>query len=211
MQNRRISVAIASAALAVGIISACGTGTTSEAQEKTYISSDGPAHASVAALAKDSTLYIVGTVGKVLSREMDSGGLDDSLAENASMPVKFVDLEVQSSSNPTLIPPGNTVPVVWPDYGDEVVSEQTSDLVTGSEVLLFVNLRDSKTAPGIETVDSFVAPVGGENGVFDIDQGIAIARSPYLNALDASSQDVNSRSLRAPVASVTQTADRAWQ
>jgi hypothetical protein len=166
-----------------------------------HASVDGPTFSSVQELAASSELYVRGVIGEVVSREADSGGAAPEIEDVTSVPVKFVGLQVTGSSDASQAAIGSVVPVVWLDFGTNVETD-ISDLAPGSEVLMFVKPMTPKMAPGIDTVDFFLAPTGGENGVFDVRGDEATARDQALTSLMSTGASATEEPLTARVAEI---------
>lgn len=208
MPHRRF---VASAGVSVMLLSlsSCGSSGGSDMRQpesaRTTMAVAAPDFVTVKDLARNSSVYVRGTIGGIISREADDGGLGDA-SGIAQVPVKFVALEVTQSSDPELVAVGSAVPVIWSDLGPGLQSDQASDLVEGAEVLIFAETLTAADAPGIQTVERFLAPVGGENGVFDVQRGIATARSAMLTGLTTNADKRDGR-FRAEVELVTTTAE----
>ncbi len=147
---------------------------------------DGPVYESVEQLAARGELYVQGTVGEVIGRELDGGGIEPE-NPNASLEVEFVEIFVSASSDHSVAKPGATAVVAWENFGDVVISsdgQAQSGLTLGSEVLMIVVAKTRFEAPGIKSFEDFLVPVGGEAGVFDVEGEVATARLGTLVALN---------------------------
>lgn len=173
---------------------------------------DGPQFGSVEEVAAAAQLYVRGVIGGVQSRELDGGGAQPETESNG-VRVQFISISVTDSSSPELVAPGSSVPVVWDDSSAEIQTEgeDVSALVPGTEVLLIAKWKTSaEHAPGIDSVEAFLAPVGGEDGVFEIDGDTAQARGATVRALTPAGAKSKGR-LTAPIGEIIRVARSAWR
>lgn len=177
------------AALACGLLSACGS------LAKESISSggsgDSPVYASVSALARQSDAILVVEVGSVASREFDNGG-DDSDGD-PGIPMVFWHAEVVDVlAGRSGEEPGEDIRLAWPDL-DREPSQDRSRLSAGQVIVLFAKRLTPVDAPGIDTQKVFYVPLGGDNGVLDLDGQQATARSEALLSLSGSEGETQGR------------------
>ncbi|UMG91141.1 hypothetical protein [Nocardioides sp. TF02-7] len=212
----RLSIAVT---CSVAFASGCSEGKSQDAEAElpdatpTPITlGDGPVYESVEELVARGELIVRGIVGATVATELDGGGATPEDSSNA-VPIKFVELAVSESSDEAVVALGDVAVVAWDDYaGVTSGGEDHPDLVAGAEVLLVVVDKTSKEAPGIQSFDRFLVPVGGSAGVFDIVDGNAVARSAEVVALsrsNARSSDGNVP-LTSSVDTIVNFAQRAW-
>lgn len=187
------------AALACGLMSACG----SLARESTPSggSGDSPIYASVSALARQSDAILVVEVGAVASREFDNGG-DDSDGD-PGVPMVFWHAEVVD----VLVgqwgeEPGEDIRLAWPDV-DREPNQDRSRLSAGQVIVLFAKRLTPVDAPGIDTQEVFYVPLGGDNGVLDLEGHQATARSDALVSVSDPEGDTHGR-LSASLVDITE-------
>jgi hypothetical protein len=143
-------------------------------------SADYQVYESVASLIRETDATVVVEVAGVASKEYDDGGDD---ADERGFPMAFWDAEVIDVLEPgSGIERGDTVVIGWPDL-DEIEMEDRSALNAGESVVVFAVRRTPVDAPGIDTQEVFFMPLGGDNGVMDVAQGQATARSDLLTRL----------------------------
>ena len=190
-----------------------GQGTATKDPVARQVIVDGPVYESVEQLAARGQLYVQGTVGEVLGSELDGGGIEPE-NPHASLKVEFVEIFVSESSNHSVAKPGATAVVAWEGFGDVVISgdgQAQSDLNRGSEVLMIVVAKTRSAAPGIKSFENFLVPVGGEAGVFDVEENVATARLGTLVALK--DEDVEGGATTRLVVStraIVSVASKAW-
>jgi hypothetical protein len=125
-----------------------------------------PIYSSVEELAVASDAEVVGTVKGIVAREVDYGtDNQDERAEGSGIPNVFYQVDVSEVLGGTA---ETSIVVASPDLTTLSVSSETTPLVAGQRVLLFVQEQTSNGAPGISSFDFFYVPVSLDNGVFDI-------------------------------------------
>lgn len=181
------SVRMGLAALICGILTGCA-GTSNESVGS---SADYPLYESVSALTGDSDAILVVEVGALASTEMDNGG-DDSDG-NAGVPMAFWHATVvRVLAEESGEEPGDNVVVAWPDLDKDSMQDR-SRLESEQIVVLFAKRLTPIDAPGIETQDVFYVPLGGDNGVLDVDEEHATSRSEVLSRILASDEPAKGR------------------
>ncbi len=172
--------------------------------------SDYPDYPSVEDLAQAADVVVLGTIGEQIGTELDRGGNSE---DSIGIPMKFhevmVTQVVAGDVNKTLV-------LAWIDHAERP-EEGLSDVKAGQQTLLFLERRTSAEAPGIKSQDEFYVPVGGDNGVFDVDGDIAIARSQNVIAMRAAdltsdvAEDLASKDavMTEPVEAVTATVEQS--
>ena len=121
------------------------------------VEGDRPSYSTAVALNRASDVVVVGTVGEVLTREMDEGSVTPG-PNDISIPAVFVNVTVDEVVKGQLRDGDNLAVSTPPDSG--------MDLVPGSRVALF--MRQVEKAPGIQTQDRFYVPVSGPNAMLDV-------------------------------------------
>lgn len=150
-------------------------------------------YGSIEDLARGADLVIVGTVGPIVDEEDDRGGDPEVDAESGERipgtPMAFaevtVDIVVVGAH------PGASIVVGFVDPG-RAVSDQSSPLVDGQHVLLYLENRDEKSAPGITVVDEHWVPMSGDNGVLDV---VGAGASQTVQARSALPTDLTGQEL----------------
>jgi hypothetical protein len=141
---------------------------------------DGPVYGSIEELTAEADVVVLGSVGEVRGTEVDDGGNEDGHGSDVTFSSVVVD-EVLSG-RATTVQAGDTLAVG--------VSDVSSELSEGDEMVLFLDQLTQTDAPGIDTEDVFYVIIGMEgNGAFDVQDGAVIARSEEVRGLtDASSE-----------------------
>lgn len=154
---------------------------------------------SIEALAASADLVVVGTLGESLGTELDGGGDPEDGGEASGLVMEFfgvtVDQTLVGASPDPLV-------VAWPEM-DDVSVEGATPVEPGQQLVLFLRHRDSESAPGIESFDSFYVPVSGDNGVFDVVDGTATARSAEVHSLRSAAPAATDEAFSVPVEQLT--------
>lgn len=143
---------------------------------------------SIEDLTAHSDLVILGTVGDIIARENDRGG-DPPVDPDSGEPIPGIPMAFATVTVDQVLDgrdPGKQIAVGFIDES-QVVSEDSSPLAAGDHVLLFLEHRDSTSAPGITVLKEHWVPVSGDNGVLDVEpmSGTVVARSTLLVSLVA--------------------------
>jgi hypothetical protein len=177
-QTRYVASAVA-ALLVFGATSGCGSDDSSAKQPQPGInwtnSGDYPTFESLPDLAKQSDLVVKGRVTGVRSREIDDGGNDDPNVGRAVIIYDFAIEERWAGQVKT-----DSIPVLEPDPEEVDLGEQVP-LAAGQEVVLFLEEVTNEEAPGIDSEPVVYVALGGDAGIFDVEQASAIARTTTLN------------------------------
>ncbi len=130
---------------------------------------DMPVYSSLEGLSSVSDLVIVGTMGEVVARDVDYG--EENPPEGAvwGIPVVFYEITVTEVLRGELGQDVKTIVVGALDVDRVDIDEDSTTLLNGHQVLLFLNDAD---APGITAVDDYYVRVSMDNGVFDVVGGI---------------------------------------
>lgn len=135
-------------------------------------SGDRPVYGSIEALSADSDAVVVGTVGGVLAREVDEGTADAESSDNG-MPMVFYEITVEALLKGQV---GDSMALASLDE-DTAAEDGSSRVAPGDRLLLFVDELTPAEAPGIQSLELFYVPVGADNGVFDVTDGLVRART----------------------------------
>lgn len=183
MLRRRRGLAAGALLLTLAMVSGCGQGEEVNTSEPggSVVVRDGPTYETVREVGKAGNIVVRGLVGKEIATELDGGGEAEESEENSSK-VAFVSLKVTASSNENVVARGSTVPVLV-DPRDLTSSTDLLHLDEGDEVVLAAVSTSRDQAPGIESVEAFLAPVGGTAGVFDVEGARARSRDPEVAAM----------------------------
>lgn len=172
--------------------------------------SDYPDYPSVEDLTQAADVVVLGTISKQIGTEFDRGGNSEG---SVGIPMKFHDVTV------TQVLAGDvdkSLVLAWIDHAERP-EEGLSDVKAGQQTLLFLERRTPAEAPGIKSQDEFYVPVGGDNGVFDVDGDIATARSQNVTAMRAAdltsdrAEDLASKDafMTEPVEAITATVEQS--
>lgn len=143
-------------------------------------SADYQVYESVASLVHETDETLEVKIVGVASKEYDNGG-DDT--DEEGFPMAFWTAEVYDVvEGDSDIAVGDSIVVGWPDL-ELIQLEGRSALKPGQDVVIFAVRRTSIDAPGIDTQEVFYVPLGGDNGVMDVSQDHATARSGLLSGL----------------------------
>jgi hypothetical protein len=153
----------------------------------------GPTHEFAAAsfrsaeqLMNSSDLVVLGRPVSVLSRELDAGGeaeLDSAgRPEPGAIPMVFLDFSIDKVLRGSA--PSREIPVGVIDVTKMKTSAQT-ELRLNAPVVLFLRLNKAEEAPGISTVGDHYVPLSGDNGIFDVVNSRAMARSAVVTSVGA--------------------------
>lgn len=151
---------------------------------------DSPSYPSVVALNENSDSTVVGTVGQLIGREVDDGGNSE---DSGGTPMAIYAVSVQRvlrGSAP------DEIAIAWLDASNVKAEPAVSKMVTGQQVVLWLDHLSAVEAPGIDLVDEVWVPIGGDNGVMDLEGQVATARSVHLVAWDV---DAGSGPLKATI------------
>lgn len=171
----RLAVTLALAMAASG----CGSNTSDTSEpalprtEMEAVDFDYSLYQSVESLHRDVDRVLEGTIGRVVSREVDYGSDPIQRQMNRGLAMEFRELTLADSSE--------IVVVAQPD--PLVIQSDEVPLAEGDNVVVFGKLRTPETAPGISSVDFFYVPLGGPQGIFDVSDGRATSRSNLVRAL----------------------------
>lgn len=182
----RVAVAV-TAVLCGFVLSSCGSGSSVE--------SDYAVFASVEALVETADVAVVGTLGESLGTELDGGGDPEEPGDRSGLVMEFFSFHVDSVVSGSA---PDSIVVAWPDL-DQSSVDGASPVEPGQRFLLFLRHRDPETAPGVESFDSFFVPVSGDNGVFDVEDGVATARSEGVRSLAADGDPVAAGRFEVPL------------
>lgn len=173
-------------------LSGCASGTSPQAggaqddAGERAIAVDGPTYESVEQVLDKSDVYVRGVVGSVVAKELDGGGNRPETTSN-SVEVSLVELAVTDSSDEAAARTGSTVAVLWEPA--TLQEGLLSELEPGTEVVLLAATKSSADAPGIDSVPTFLAPIGGTAGVLDVADGSVSPRDPDIIAFAATKVD----------------------
>ncbi len=141
--------------------------------------------ASVEELASASDRVMHLEIGDVIGEVEDRGGdpeVDPASGEPIrGIPMIVVEAVVQSSAFAGS-ESGETVLIAVPN--SEAISADFQPLRKGDRIVLFGKLRDARTAPDLAKFGDFFVPVSGDNGVFDVSESRATARSTHVLSLN---------------------------
>jgi hypothetical protein len=135
-------------------------------------------YASVDALAAASDLVVRVTVGKTVGRQVDRGGLPQidpaTGQENLGVPLVFFEANVDEAYGASL---SKTIVVATLESDDPSPGAPSVALSSGEQLVLFLQRRNSTTAPGIAGFPEFYVPTSGPNGMFDVHGEVAVPRA----------------------------------
>ena len=143
---------------------------------------DGPVYESVEALATKAELVVLGAVGPVRGTEVDDGGNEDGRGPDVTFHSMVVHEVLASGGAATAVASGDLLAVG--------VTEGSTELFEGDEMVLFLEVLTPAEAPGIDLEDVFYVIVGQENGAFGVQDGAVIARSEHVHGLADAGEDV---------------------
>lgn len=142
---------------------------------------DYPTYATVADLAKQADVVVQGHVEQEVGRQIESSGAErNDEGKLIGNPMVFYRFSVTRQLQGE--PVGEAIPLGWIDL-ELLKVENVSPLAPGSEVLLFLRHITDSESPNIDVVEDFYIPVAADNGVFDVRDGIAVARSREVRGL----------------------------
>lgn len=168
----RVTLAICVGLLAVGC---------SNAGREETVAGDYPTYATVADLAEQADVVVQGHVVQEVARQIESSGAErNDEGELIGNPMVFYRFSVTRQLQGE--PVGEAFLLGWIDL-ELLKLENVSPLARGSEVLLFLEHISDSESPNIDVVDDFYIPVSADNGVFDVRDGTAVARSREVRGL----------------------------
>lgn len=139
---------------------------------------DGPTFASVSLLAAASDAVVLGTVGRLVSSEVDDPDKDPRGPSGNRVNLHAFLIERSLHGN---LVAGGSITVLNSARVNH--HEGMSPLKVGQSLVLFL-VHSPRGTPGIDSVGSFYAPRGQDQGVFDVREGrVATARSPIVQSL----------------------------
>ena len=156
------------------------------------------AYYSVEELSQASDIVVLGDVGRVVARQVDSGGSPGDA--DAGVPMRFVEFSVSEIWKGEA--PANPLVVGVTDH-DLVSVPGESALTEGQHLVLFLIYRSPGDAPGITAVRDFYVVVSGDNGIFDVSATEAQVRSPVVRDLSVSGVSTEEKESDTPTTSKT--------
>ena len=165
-KRRRIVVLLAAAALASLLVVVTWLVMREDCPTSHALFS-GPSYSSIYTLSGASDAVIVGTVKGIVACKVDYGTGDfferlPARLWGFGIPFVFYEVEVTETLQGDV---GGTILVSMIDVARVTVSVSTTALRPGEQVLLFLV---KQTHSGITSYDFSYAPVGADNGVFDV-------------------------------------------
>jgi hypothetical protein len=193
---RGSSVAVIAAGIALSVVVVAvmfsGSSNPEPGQESlTSVVGSGPQYSSVEVLAAGSHLVALIEMVGVIAREVDRGGDPEVDPESGEpipgFPMMFVGARVESviaASMIERIEVGSVIPIIRFDSAAGSISGE-SELALGDRFVVFLEYVPAESAPGISSVEGFFTVLGGDDGVFQIIDGRAIARGRVQSLLEA--------------------------
>lgn len=135
---------------------------------------------SVEALFNGADVVAIVTVGGIAGYEVDG----DEESVETGVPMVFLDVSVDHYFKaPESLALTNDLTVGLIDERELEVPELTG-FTFGSKLLVFVEYLPAHETPGIRSFADFVVPLSADNGVFDVKENRATARSPLVVAFN---------------------------
>ena len=185
MRGRVNLAALSCAAVVTLTLAGCSSGShSSQSRHRSEVGGsavavDGPDYEAVEQVLAKSELYVRGVAGLTLGSELDGGGNRPETEAN-SVRVIFVALTVTGSSNEGIVRTGSVIPVLWEEHSPSQEGQPGDPPKPGDEVVVLAVAKSHDDAPGIDSVTSFLAPVGGEAGVLDVLDGSVTPNDPNV-------------------------------
>lgn len=135
-------------------------------------------------LDRVADVVVLGQVGSLKATEYDNGGNEEvgDEGQQLGIPMAFYDFSVEKVLRGDLAQ--KNITVEWIDTTKVTTEEQISELKPGQTVILWLRHLTAKDAPGVASISDFWVPVSGDNGVLDVNNGKATARSDALTGID---------------------------
>ena len=122
---------------------------------------DMPLYTSVKDLAANSDLIVYGTIGPVVSRQIDYGS---ATRQTDGIPMVFHQVTITETLKG---PVHGTVVVAVPDKDEIAFAGHSPELKRNQGLILFLQAENAATAPGVTPLDRMYTPLGLDNGMFD--------------------------------------------
>ena len=168
--------------MTTGTLSSCGTeqadggGSATEEEPQLESVSEYFAYRTLTSLAQESDVVVRGRVAELLTQNVDQGGTDV-----AGIPMLYYRVEVSEVLAGSI--EASSVVVGWKD-AERSGDDELSDLAASSSVVLYLESVTRDAAPGIPPeFDRILVPLSGDNGVFDVRDSEAVARSKIVTGV----------------------------
>lgn len=122
---------------------------------------DMPLYTSVKDLATDSDLIVYGTIGPVVSRQIDYGS---ATKQTDGIPMAFHQVTITETLKGPIY---DTVVVAVPDKDEIAFAGHSPELKRNQRMILFLQAENASTAPGVTPMDKMYTPLSLDNGMFD--------------------------------------------
>lgn len=159
---------------------------------------DSNVYETVSELGVRAELVAIGQVTGVVSRELDDGG---GAEPESGIPMVYYSFKVEEVLGGDT-PKTPSIVLGWLDL-ERIQTTEVTPIQESARVVLFLDRVGRDDSPGIESVGELFVPLSGDNGVFDVVDEHATARSAAVRSLRPGGPGTDpGRKLRVPVSSI---------
>ena len=151
---------------------------------------DMPVYTTVEDLAADANLIVYGTIGPVVSRQIDYGS---ATMKTDGIPMVFHQVKITETLKG---PVHHTVVVAVPDKDKIAFVGHSPDLKRNQGMILFLQSESATTAPGVTPLDNMYTPLSLDNGMFDqkLSGSFKPRQSEFFDSTNFSLEDLRQKS-----------------